>query len=85
MNDYQDGRRDEAYLRGLSQEIKALKVERDAYRVRYESYYALEQQVIKLRAALEAIAYWGPVSTSGEPVMSMQEIARRALEAGGEK
>jgi len=34
----------------------------------------------KLRAALEAIAYWGPVSTDGKPVMPMQEMARRALE-----
>ncbi len=35
-------------------EIERLTAERDAYRVRHESYYALEQQVMGLRAALEA-------------------------------
>jgi hypothetical protein len=89
MNDYQDGRRDEAYLRGLSQEIKALKAERDAalnmikgqatvidtWRRTAEQ---LEAERDKLRAALDAIL----TNTSDGGAAN---CARRALEAEGEK
>ena len=64
----------------------AIQAERDRAKEYAAAYFdevaAIKAERDKLRAALEAIAYWGPVSTSGEPVMSMQEIARRAL--GGE-
>jgi hypothetical protein len=54
MNDYQDGRRDEAYLRGLSQEIKALKVERDQCRELSELRLQSEQKLLTERDNINA-------------------------------
>jgi hypothetical protein len=54
----------------------------------YNSHLIADREMLfaentRLRAALEAIAYWGPVSTDGKPVMPMQDIARRALDKHG--
>ena len=71
MNDYQDGRRDEAYLRGLSQEIKALKAEREQLRAALKQIASIpdfdeSEDVVWTDAAI-ALA-------------TAKQIARRALE-----
>ena len=74
-------------IEGNCKIIDTLKAERDSYRVRQESYYALEKRVIELlterdhlRAALEEIVQIadGPV----RPLIGLNiaTIARRALE-----
>ena len=56
---YKKGRTDEAYLRGLSAEITALKAERDKLqsevRLRQEDIHGLANKIVKLRAALEGV------------------------------
>ena len=71
MNDYQDGRRDEAYLRGLSQEIKALKVERDKLR-------AALKQIASIPDFDESEdVVW---TDTGIALATARQIAHRALE-----
>lgn len=42
-----------SYLNALEREVETLREERDAYKLRYNSYYELEATVTTLRAQLE--------------------------------
>jgi hypothetical protein len=76
VNDYEDGRRDEAYLRGLSQEIKALKVERDRLRTALEQIASIPDH-----DELESDVW----TDTAIMLATAKQIARRALEMEGEK